>query len=66
MVIDLDEHIFLLRPFEISKYISRRKADFDSGMIEACYVVFGGEAVVVNASAQSRRAIESEVEKLKP
>ena len=66
VVIDLDEHIFLLRPFEISKYISRRKADFDSGLIEACYVVFGGEAVVVNASTQSRRAIESEVEKLKP
>ncbi|MBQ9678331.1 MAG: hypothetical protein IJV44_09375 [Prevotella sp.] len=28
VVIDLDEHIWQVRPFELSKYISRRKADF--------------------------------------
>ena len=55
VVIDLDEHIFQVHSFELSKYISRRKADFVSGMIAACYVVFDGEAVVVNASIQTRQ-----------
>jgi len=66
VVIDLDEHIFQLRPFELSKYISRRKTDFDTGMIEKCYVVFNGEAIMVNASIQSRRIIEGEIKKLEP
>ena len=42
------------------------KADFDSGMIAACYVVFGGEAVVVNASVQTRQEIMSAIEQLNP
>ena len=46
VVIDLDEHICQVRPFELSRYISRRKTDFTSGMMEACYVVFQGETVV--------------------
>ena len=66
VVIDLDEHILQVRSFELSKYISRRKADFVSGMIAACYVVFDGEAVVVNASVQTRREIESVINELKP
>ncbi len=66
MVIDLDEHIWQVRPFELSKYIARRKADFVNGMIEACYVVFGGEAVVVNAKKQARREIEAIINELKP
>ena len=66
VVIDLDEHIFQVRSFELSKYISRRKADFVSGMIAACYVVFGGEAVVVNASLQTRQEIMSAIEQLNP
>ena len=66
VVIDLDEHILQVRSFELSKYIARRKADFISGMIAACYVVFGGEAVVVNASVQSRREIMSAIEQLNP
>ncbi|MBQ9335177.1 MAG: hypothetical protein IJS10_01385 [Alphaproteobacteria bacterium] len=66
VVIDLDEHILQVRSFELSKYIARRKADFISGMIAACYVVFGGEAVVVNASVQSRREIMSTIEQLNP
>ena len=66
VVIDLDEHILQVRSFELSKYISRRKADFVSGMIAACYVVFNGEAVVVNASVQTRREIESVINELKP
>ena len=64
VVIDLDEHIFQVRSFELSKYISRRKADFVSGMIAACYVVFDGEAVVVNASVQTRQEIMSAIEML--
>ena len=66
VVIDLDEHILQVRSFELSKYISRRKADFVSGMIAACYVVFDGEAVVVNASVETRREIESVINELKP
>ena len=66
VVIDLDEHILQVRSFELSKYISRRKADFVSGMIAACYVVFEGEAVVVNASVQTRQEIMSIIEMLNP
>ncbi len=66
VVIDLDEHIWQVRPFELSKYIARRKSDFISGMIEACYVVFNGEAIVVNAKEQSRREIETVINELKP
>ena len=66
VVIDLDEHIFQVRSFELSKYISRRKADFVSGLISACYVVFDGEAVVVNASLQTRQEIMSIIEQLNP
>ena len=66
VVIDLDEHIMQVRSFELSKYISRRKADFVSGMISACYIVFDGEAVVVNASMQTRCEIEFAISELKP
>ena len=66
VVIDLDEHIWHVRPFELSKYISRRKADFVNGMINACYVVYKGEAVVVNANEQTRREIETIINELKP
>ncbi len=66
VVIDLDEHILQVRSFELSKYISRRKADFVSGMIAACYVVYNGEAVVVDASIQTRQEIMSTIEELNP
>ena len=66
VVVDLDEHILQVRSFELSKYIARRKADFVSGMIAACYVVFGVEAVVVNASVQTRQEIMSAIEQLNP
>ena len=66
VVIDLDEHILQVRSFELSKYISRRKADFVNGMITACYVVFNGEAVVVNASIQTRKEIMMAFEMLNP
>ena len=66
VVIDLDEHILQVRSFELSKYISRRKADFVNGMITACYVVFDGEAVVVNASIQTRKEIMMTIEMLNP
>lgn len=66
VVIDLDEHILQVRPFELSRYISKRKADFTSGMITDCYVVFSGEAVRVNAKYQTRREIEDKLEILKP
>lgn len=66
VVIDLDEHIMDVRSFELSKYISRRKADFVNGLITDCYVVFNAEAVRVNAKYQSRREIEQKIAILKP
>ncbi len=66
VVIDLDEHVWQVRPFELSKYIARRKADFVKGLMEACYVVFCGQAVVVNAKEQTRREIEFIINELKP
>jgi len=35
-------------------------------MMEACYVVYNGEAVVVNAMYQTRKEIESIINELKP
>ena len=66
VVIDLDEHIFQVRPFELSKYIARRRSDFINGLITDCYVVFNGQAVRVNARYQTRREIESKLEMLRP
>ena len=66
VVIDLDEHVLHLDTFELSKYISRRKADFTSNMITDCYVVFYGKAVRVNARYQTRKEIESKLETLRP
>ena len=66
VVIDLDEHILEVRAFELSKYISRRKADFVNGMITDCYVVFNGEAVRINAKYQTRKEIEQKLIMLKP
>lgn len=66
VVIDLDEHVCRLDTFALSKYISRRKADFTSNMITDCYVVFYGRAVIVNARYQTRREIERKLEILRP
>ena len=55
VVIDLDEHVLHLDAFALSKYISRRKADFTSNIITDCYVVFCGKAVRVNARYQTRK-----------
>ena len=35
-------------------------------MIDCCYIVFDGEAVVVNAKEQTRREIEWTINELKP
>ena len=66
VVIDLDEHVLHLNTFELSKYISRRKADFTSGLITDCYVVYYGKAVRVNSKYQTRKEIESKLEILRP
>ena len=66
VVIDLDENVLHLDPFSLSKYISRRKSDFHTGLINNCYVVFCGRAVRVNADVQTRREIESLLETLRP
>ena len=66
IVIDLDEHIGTVHSFELSKYISRRKADFVNGIIAACYVVFQGKAVMVSPASQNREEIAQNLEKLKP
>lgn len=66
VVIDLDEHIWQVRSFQLSKYIARRKADFSNGLIEACYIVYNGNAVVVNADYQTRSEMEFFINDLKP
>lgn len=66
VVIDLDEHIQQVNGFELSKYISRRKSDFQNGLIDGCYVVFCGNAVYVNARDQRRTEIELAINELKP
>lgn len=66
VVIDLDEHVRCLDPFMLSKYISRRKCDFTSNLITDCYVVLNGKAIRVNARYQTRKEIESKLEKLRP
>ena len=66
VVIDLDENVHHLDTFELSKYISRRKADFISNMITDCYVVCYGKAARVNARYQTRKEIESKLETLRP
>ncbi|MBE6218260.1 MAG: hypothetical protein E7124_09515 [Bacteroidales bacterium] len=66
VVIDLDEHVLTLNSFELSKYISRRKADFTSNMITDCYIVFCGMSVRVNAKYQTRKEIEHQIETLRP
>ena len=66
VVIDLDEHVLHLDSFTLSKYISRRKEDFTSGMISDCYVVFCGRSVRINAKYQTRIEIERKIETLRP
>lgn len=66
VVIDLDEHSVGVNPFEISKYISRRKSDFQTEAIIDCYVVYNGAALRLNANIQRRVEIERELEILKP
>lgn len=66
VVIDLDEHSVGVDPFQVSKYISRRKQDFVQGMILECYIVYAGSAIRVNAACQTRIEIEHEIEILKP
>ena len=66
VVIDLDEHVLHLDSFTVSKYISRRKEDFTSGIISECYIVFCGKAVRVNAKFQTRVEIEKKIETLRP
>ncbi|MCQ2133895.1 MAG: hypothetical protein MJY88_02905 [Bacteroidales bacterium] len=61
VVIDLDEHSLQVDAFELSKYIARRKADFITGAISECYVVFQGNAVRVNGASMTRVMIEREL-----
>ena len=66
VVIDLDERVGTVRPFYLSKYIARRRADFANGDIVACYVVFNGKAVKMTNEQQTRMVIEECIQKLKP
>ena len=63
VVIDLDQNVGTVRPFELSKFLSRRKVDYSNGIV--CFVVFDGNAVRVS-SEQQRVDIEALLEKLKP
>lgn len=68
VVIDLDMNMrdYPLYANQIAKFISRRRADFEEGIIKECYVLYHGKAVVIKGENLSREHIAAEVEKLKP
>lgn len=66
VVIDLDARLKRLNVFQLSKYLSRRKADFEKGTMKECYVVFGQKAVKVQPYVMERTKIQDVLKKLEP
>ena len=66
VVIDLDARLKRLNTFELSKYLNRRKADFEQGIIKETYVVYKGKAVKVIPYTQNRVEIENVLKQLEP
>lgn len=66
VVIDLDARLKRLNTFELSKYLNRRKADFELGIIKETYVVYKGKAVKVIPYTQNRVEIENVLKQLEP
>ena len=66
IVLDLDHRLKRVKPYELSKYIVRRKENFKRGAIKRCYVVFGDKAIFLTAEQNSRICIEEQIKKLEP
>ena len=66
VIIDLDARLKRLNTFELSKYLNRRKADFEQGIIKETYVVYKGKAVKVIPYTQNRVEIENVLKQLEP
>ena len=65
VVIDLDANLGSLNLNEVSKRIEWRKKDFEEKILQACYVVYNGQAVCID-SVLSRSEIKDILKKLKP
>ncbi len=66
VVIDLDARLKRLDTFQLAKYLDRRKADFENGIIKECYIVYNGNAVKVTPYLQTRVEIQNTIKKLEP
>jgi len=66
VVLDLDCKLKRVKPFELSKYINRRKGNFKQGQIKRCYIVFRDKAVVITAESCDRKTIETIIKQLEP
>ena len=64
VVIDLDARLKRLNPFELTKYVYRREADFINKTIKECYVVFKGKAVKITPNTQNRNEIQKALKQL--
>ena len=64
IVIDLDARLKRLNPFELTKYVHRREADFINETIKECYVVFKGKAVKITPNTQNRYEIQKALKQL--
>ena len=64
VVIDLDARLKRLNPFELTKYVHRREADFINETIKECYVVFKGKAVKITPNTQNRNEIQKALKQL--
>lgn len=65
VVIDLDANLRRINLNEVSKRIDWRRKDFEDGRLQACYVVYNGQAVCIN-SAMSRSEIKDVLKRIKP
>lgn len=66
VVIDLDARLKRLDVFELSKYMDRRKADVERGIIKETYVIYNGKAVKIIPYKQNRFEIQNTLKQLEP
>lgn len=66
VVIDLDARLKRLDTFQLSKYLDRRKSDFEKGTIKECYVIYKGKAVKIIPYVKNRVEIQNALKQLEP
>lgn len=72
IVIDLDMHLanYSLKSIKLSKELYFRKEDFVSGLIERCYIIYHGKAVLISHDfftfdkEEAKRKIKDEIQKI--